>query len=576
VPGAGGSVGRRVRVAWRTSLSGQEVQPVVEPVDQIGDAESAQLPRGQLDRERQTVEAAAQLGHERAHRIGQRETGPHPLGPVDEELDGGGPAAIRATGLRPRARVDGRNGQRVERQYLLVVDAEPAPAGREDGDARGAPRDQPDETGDVRQQVLAVVDHEEHSTRAQLLRDRMLEPGVRPRTHAQQRGQRRGDRVAPAQGSKLEHHHVRTCGLAPASGERLGREPGLPDATWSGDGDQAALTQDRGETHQVLRPADQRGGVVRTAPGRELGRPGEGGRGERRGRRRGQRGILVQDLLLEGLELGRRIEPDLVAEAGAIAAQGLQRVGRASGAVEGQRQQPVRPLAQRPAGGFLFQLGKSRRVVACPQPGGAQLVAHRRLELVEPGPGRRQSGHLPARQPGQVLQRRAAPVVQRIQQQGHGGGRCRRPRLRDEGLDPRAVDLAGLGAEVVAAGTAPQPVAQRRTADPDELAAEPGHLALQAVPGARWWVVAPQGLGQYVLRYGGAARQQQQGQHGAAPGSAESGGPAGHRDVDRPQQAEGDGRRGVGNGVGSGVGSVVPRGHGRASRSGRGRLLPYA
>ena len=67
---------------------------------------------------------------------------------------------------------------------------------------------------------------------------------------------------------------------------------------------------------------------------------------------------------LEPLELGAGLEPELLDERGAGAAVGVERLGLAAGAVEGEHQVGVQALAVRVLGDQRLQLGDHGAVAA--------------------------------------------------------------------------------------------------------------------------------------------------------------------------------------------------------------------
>ena len=65
-----------------------EAEPAVETSDDLGGTQCPYLWRHQLQRQRQPVEAPADLGHVRDVVLGQREPGRGGTGPLDEQSDG--------------------------------------------------------------------------------------------------------------------------------------------------------------------------------------------------------------------------------------------------------------------------------------------------------------------------------------------------------------------------------------------------------------------------------------------------------------------------------------------------------
>ncbi len=124
----------------------EEVERLVEPVVETGDAEGSGTPGGELQRERDTVEPAADGVDSRIVRVdvsGRRDAGD----PVRVEVDGVGV------------------GQRSERDDVLARQPEPDPARPQDPNLRGRRRHAGHQLPGARDHVLAVVEHEQDAAR---------------------------------------------------------------------------------------------------------------------------------------------------------------------------------------------------------------------------------------------------------------------------------------------------------------------------------------------------------------------------------------------------------------------------
>ena len=115
-------------------------QLVPEPSGDLRRAEHAQLTRRQLDRQRQTVELPADLGHLPFGDVRVRRRHPGPLG---EQLHGVG------------------RGQGMDRTDELAVDAERPAAGGHHSGARAGTEDGGDQLGRRLDDMLTVVEHHE-------------------------------------------------------------------------------------------------------------------------------------------------------------------------------------------------------------------------------------------------------------------------------------------------------------------------------------------------------------------------------------------------------------------------------
>ena len=127
----------------------QQPEPVIETITHLADRHRRH-PRGrQLDRQRDPVEAAADLHHRaRLVSVGQREARSHAAGAFDEQIHCG--------------RVDARaDVQRGHRPQLLVGDPQSFAAGGQDLHRRRLREDRLDQIGGGVEHVLAVVEHQQ-------------------------------------------------------------------------------------------------------------------------------------------------------------------------------------------------------------------------------------------------------------------------------------------------------------------------------------------------------------------------------------------------------------------------------
>ena len=123
---------------------------------------------GELDRERQSVDAAADLSEEAAGALGVERSARARTGALSEQLNRG----ARRDLLEARVRPD--HGQRGESVGHLAVDPQRLSTRREDSKTRESRRQRVDEIGDGGDHVLAVVDHEQHVALGEPARERIL------------------------------------------------------------------------------------------------------------------------------------------------------------------------------------------------------------------------------------------------------------------------------------------------------------------------------------------------------------------------------------------------------------------
>jgi hypothetical protein len=317
---AGGAAGGRV---------GEEREPVVEPVEDLRDAQHAGASRGQLDRERQVVQGAAEpddvVAADRCGAAaGRRVPG--------EQRDG--------VGLR----------QRPEGVHELAVQSQGPLARDEHAHGRRGVEHPCDQRADPVDQVLAVVEDEQRVGAAQ--------------TRADVRGVDEGDRVGDE-----DRDLVRVPGGVepdqPAAvhgidlpGD-LDGEAGLADARRPGEGHEPVGAQSGDEGGQLGAPADKGRGEAGEVPGafRSAGaRAGRCGpcRPDRFGRRppgaarhRGERVVVGQHLPFERGQLRAGVDAQLVRQQSGHPAMGRQRVGLPARPVQRRHQQRPQPLAQR-------------------------------------------------------------------------------------------------------------------------------------------------------------------------------------------------------------------------------------
>ena len=190
----------------------------------------------------------------------------------------------------------------------------------------------------------------------------------------------------------------------------------------------------------------------------------------------------------------------------------LQRLGLPAAAVQGQHQLGAQPLTQREFGHQFPQLRDEFAVPAERQAGRRPVLQRRKPQLLQPGRLRGGERRLP-----HVGERRPAPQSQRLPQQPGRPfvrtGRQRRPAGGCEPGEPVRVDLVGIDREPVPGRVVLDVLAQRGP--------QPGDLGLEGVrhPRRRMRTVEP--VGEPPDGNGPARVEQQQGEQGPAPRTAE-------------------------------------------------------
>jgi hypothetical protein len=225
-----------------------------------------------------------------------------------------------------------------------------------------------------------------------------------------------------------------------------------------------------------------------------------------------QGGVVGEHGLMEVVQFASGLDPQLLDQHLAGVAVGLQRVGLAAAAIQGEHQLGVKALPPGMPTREVLELGNQLGV----PPGGevgldAHLQGGHMLLLQTRDLGRRE------RQRSKLRERRATPQVQRLTQ--HGGGpfdassRERLAACRDQALEALGVKLAG---------THPQPIARRRRhkhVGVTERLAQPRHMDLNRLYRALRRVLTPHRERQALSTHRLIGMQHKHGQQGARLGT---------------------------------------------------------
>jgi hypothetical protein len=445
----------------------QQGEPVVQAAGDLRHGHDAHARRGQLDRERQPVELAAEFGD---HVRRQVHTGPSGPRTLTEQLDGGGEIQF---------------GQRVHR---LRGQAERRAAGGEHAQVLGHRHERVDQLGGAADHVLAVVEHQQRWTGTERGDDAGEKTG-RPAGTEGRRDLARDVVVARDTGQRddvdgalfgLATHRIRQPGLA---------EPARPDDRCHPRG-----AQQPRDTRQVVGSAEQRVRLVRHAVAD-------------RGR------LAVEQGAVHGLQCRAGVGPEVVADVAPVAVVPDEcgcRAGRGRLAAQQFREQFL------VAGPFGEQGGERLDGLRVPaEPGqrdgagagqrraGLQAFGTQGGERVVEGGGTRceplaqgEAG-VGARERGLVVTRPGVP----------GRGRRGEPH-------GRRVDLVLGEREPVAGGRAGDDVGA-------ELGAGPGHDDLYGLRGVVRLLVRPQPVDQAGGAGAGTQVARQYGEEAAQPGAGD-------------------------------------------------------
>ena len=303
---------RLVALRPATTAALQQPEAVRQLVGEIAECHRTDPSGGQLDGQRKAVQAVADRGDHRQVGVRRRERGVRRCGPLAEQLH---PALRRRQGrhwphpLRGHADRLAARGQQRNR----------GTGGRD-------PRRQP---GDRIQDVLAVVQDQQHPAAAEGVRHGFGHGHVLLAADRQHAGDGVGDRVGACHRRQL--HRPDAVGEPVDQGPRqLRRQSGLPDAADAGECDESALGDLADEVAQFVfaaYEACERRGDVATA--------GVFG------------GLVDGDGVLEGGEIVGRVEAGLIPQTAPVLARRPQRVSLAAAAMQPDHQGPPGPLPVR-------------------------------------------------------------------------------------------------------------------------------------------------------------------------------------------------------------------------------------
>jgi hypothetical protein len=207
------------------------------------DLERVQTGGGQLDGQRQAVEAADDVDDRRQLARRGLEAWRHGAGAVDEQLDGRTAVGGRRQGRNP--------------VHLLAGDAQPFLARRHDADVRAAGEHVVDQLGHRVENVFAVVEEERELGVAEHRRDACSEPSGGTTFDRQRRGDGVDGRFVGRRG-ELAHHHRSARPRREQSVSELDEQPRLADPARADERDEAVLADRRDQLSDEHVAPDQR------------------------------------------------------------------------------------------------------------------------------------------------------------------------------------------------------------------------------------------------------------------------------------------------------------------------------
>ncbi len=255
-----GGAQRAVPGQRRAAAAGQQAEPIVQPRRDLVWRQGSDPRCRELDRQRDAVQSQADLPDRVGVLLGEGKSREHRAAAVDEELHG----IARGQSLeRLRRSGSARFGQRHRRHghQALAGHAERLAAGCHDAQVGAAAEELVRDVDDRVEQVLAVVQDQEHAPvgeRGQQCRDRAAGRLLQL--------QRRYDRVADQrpirQRAELDVPDTTGVGIDQV-GPDFQREPGLSDATRPGEGEDRGGGKARLRIGDLLRATDEAGELVR-------------------------------------------------------------------------------------------------------------------------------------------------------------------------------------------------------------------------------------------------------------------------------------------------------------------------
>jgi hypothetical protein len=192
-------VQRLVPAAGGPAARAQQPEAIPEPVDYMVHGQRPQAHGGQLDGQRNALEAAAELRDGVRVASVDLEARLNGRRPLQEQLH----RVVLQQGLLRRRSVAGRHAQRRHRQDHLALDAERLPAGDQHLEAARGSQEPVEEDGAGVDQVLAVVKHKEQPGVRQVIGEHADQPAAGEVPEAERGGHHRGHQGGVSQLTQL-------------------------------------------------------------------------------------------------------------------------------------------------------------------------------------------------------------------------------------------------------------------------------------------------------------------------------------------------------------------------------------
>ena len=183
-----------------------------------------------------------------------------------------------------------------------------------------------------------------------------------------------------------------------------------------------------------------------------------------------ERRILIQDLPLELLERGSRLDAELLDERRPSAPEHVKGLGLPPAAIEREHQLAAQTLAERVLGDERLQLGDELVIAAESEVGVDSILERREAQLLEP-----RDLALCERLVPQVGQRLPAPKRKRLAENSSSAPRdWRAAAPRQERLEPGQVHLARGGVQQIAGRARPDPICAEQLAQGGDMPVQRG------------------------------------------------------------------------------------------------------
>ena len=230
-------------------LAGEQGEALIEAVRQGFGPDRAHPRGGQLDGQWQPVELATDLRRRRHVALVELEARPCVSGSVSEQPHRGGGPNLVAT------RAGRRYAQGREHVDELAGQAQRRPTGRQHGQSHAATAEALHQGNDGTQDVLAVVEHEQHRPVVDELLDRPLQREMLTLLDIERARDELDGGIRVAQGGQLDHDDLGEAGSA-GVGDRH-RQSGLADTSRSHDGDDGMPVELLPERRDVVGATDE-------------------------------------------------------------------------------------------------------------------------------------------------------------------------------------------------------------------------------------------------------------------------------------------------------------------------------